>query len=326
MILSEQGSILDGAERERFLDIGCRSIERLISSFDELQSEFLVETGSINAWRSLIRIDAELGEMLADLERSGAIGGFKLRSCEIPVVTCRSTLKRYVTAAAEAIGERLGEVPSIECTVAAGDAAGEAAEDPWISILIRPGSGPRGERIDPKNPDAAGDPARGASLERLARALGGVHASTGRDGIHLRLPAHPPLDREKDLVHPLHMMIERSRLRRVSLHVVSVRMAGARAEPGSFDRLFESGLCSLRGAEEWVVVRGWEPGSYDVIAAGVSHERLGEAMESVRERFARRCGERGEELYPAIRWEIRYSREADAAGDAADCAMLETLA
>jgi hypothetical protein len=48
-------------------------------------------------------------------------------------------------------------------------------------------------------------------------------------------------------------------------------------------------------------------------------------MEGVRERFARRCGERGEELYPAIRWEIRYSREADAAGDAAECAVLDAL-
>ncbi len=326
MILSEKGCLLDGAERERFLDIGCRSIEKLISSFDELQSEFLVETGSINTWRSLVRIDTELGEMLADLESRGAIGGFKLRSCEIPLLTCRSTLKRYLAAAAEAIGERLGEVPSIECTVAASDAPGEAVADPWISISIRPCSGPRGERIVPTAPDASGNVARDAALERLARALDGVHASAGRDGFHLRLPAHPPLDREKDLVHPLHMMIERSKLRCVPMHVVSVRMAGARAEAGSFDRLFESGLCSLRGAEEWVVARGWEQGSYDVIVAGASRERLGEAMESVRERFARRCGERGEELYPAIRWEIRYSREADAPGSAADCAMLETLA
>jgi DNA-binding response OmpR family regulator len=325
MILSEKGSLLDGAERERFLDIGCRSIEKLISSFDELQSEFLVESGSINVWRSLIRLDTELGEMLADLERRGAIGGFKMRSSDIPLLTCRSLLKRYIAAAAEAIGERLGEVPSIECAVAACDAGGEGAEDPRISISIRPGNGSRGERLDPKDHDETGELAREATLERLARALGGVHAASDRDGFHLRLPASPALDREKDLVHPLHMMIERSRLRRVPLHVVSVRMAGARADAASFNRLFESGLCSLRGTEEWVVARGWEPGGYDVIVAGASRERVDEAMESVRERFARRCGERGEELYPAIRWEIRYSREADAPGDAAECSMLETL-
>ncbi len=325
MILSEKGSILDGAERERFLDIGCRSIEKLISSFDELQSEFLVESGSMNVWRSLISVDAALGEMLADLERRGAIAGFKLRSSDIPLLTCRSLLSRYVAAAVEAIGERLGEVPSVECAVAACDARGEAAEDPRISISIRPCGGSRGGRIDPKDRGETGNLARGATLERLARALGGVHASLDRDGLHLRLPASPPLDREKDLVHPLHMMLERSRLRRVPLHVVSVRMAGARADAGSFNRLFESDLCSLRGTEEWLVARGGEPGSYDVIVAGASRERVDEAMESVRERFERRCAERGEELYPAIRWEIRYSREADEAGAAPECPLLETL-
>ena len=72
-------------------------------------------------------------------------------------------------------------------------------------------------------------------------------------------------------------------------------------------------------------MQGCEPGNYDVLVVGASRERIDDEMESLRERFARCCRERGEELYPAIRWEIRYSHEPDASSAAAECAMIETL-
>ena len=74
-----------------------------------------------------------------------------------------------------------------------------------------------------------------------------------------------------------------------------------------------------------MVVRGRESGDFDVLVAGASRGCIDDAMENLRERFARCCRERGEELYPAIRWEIRYSREADALGESVECAMIETL-
>lgn len=324
-ILSEKGGHLDGAERERFLDIGYRNIEKLVSSFDELQSAFFIEAGEINAWRSLFRAGTELGEILGDLERRGAISGFKLRSPEIALLTCRSRLKKYIHTSVEAIGERLGEIPSVECAVTLSDVPGEAGEEPSISISIKPRAGSRGGRISLKERCAGGDISRESMLEKLARALDGAHTSSDRDTFCLRLPSNPPFDRDRDLVRPLHMMIERSKLDRVPLRVVSTRMAGAASDDRKFLRLFESSLCALCGKDGWVVVRGWEPGDFDLFVAGASHERIDGAMESLRERFARCCRERGEELYPAIRWEIMYSHEPDLSGEPVECAMLETL-
>ena len=325
MILSDKGGLLDGAEKERFLDIGYRNIEKLISSFDELQSAFLIEVGDIDVWRSLIRVGTELDGILRDMQRRGAIGGFKLCSPDIALLTCRSRLKKYIITSVEAIGEWLGEIPSIECSVTMNDASGEAGEEPLLSISIKPRVGSRGGRECLKNHCAGGDVPKGYMLEKLARALDGIHTSTDRDAFCLRLPANSSFDQGKDLVHPLHMMIERSKLDRVPLHIVSVRLAGVSSDARKFSRLFESSLCALCGKDDWVVVRGWEPGNFDVLVAGASRERIDDAMESLRERFAHCCRERGEELYPTIRWEIRYSHEADASGEPVECAMLETL-
>ena len=325
LILSQKGKPLDSAERERFLDIGFRNIEKLINSFDEIQSSFLVEVQDIDAWRSLIRVGAELGEILGDMERQGAVGGFRLYSPDIALFTCRSRLKKYILTSVEAIGEWLGEIPSIECSVTMNDASGETGEEPMVSISIKPRVGTRGGRRQLKDHCAEGVVPKELMLEKFARALDGVHASTDRGTFCLRLPANPPFDRGKDLVNPLHMMIERSKLNSIPLHIVSTRMAGASSGIRKFTRLFESNLCALCRDDEWIVVRGSEPGNFDMLVVGVSRERIDEAMESLRERFARCCRERGEELYPAIRWEIRYSHEPDAAGETAECAMLETL-
>ena len=325
MILGDKGRLLNSADKERFLDIGCRNIEKLISSFDDLQSSFLGEVKNIDVWRSLIRVGTELGEILGDLERHKAISGFRLYSPDVALFTCRSRLKKYILTSVEAIGEWLGEIPSIECSVTLNDASGETGEEPRLSISIKPRVGSRGGRIHLKDHCVDGVVPKGFMLEKFACALDGVHTSTDRDTFCLRLPANPPFDRGKDLVNPLHMMIERSKLNRVPLHIVSTRMAGASSDARKFARLFESNLCALCGNDEWIVVRGWEPGNFDVLVVGSSRERIDDAMESLRERFARCCRERGEELYPAIRWEIRYSHEPDAAGEAVECAMLETL-
>jgi DNA-binding response OmpR family regulator len=325
MILSEKGKLLDSAERERFLDIGCRNIEKLISSFDDLQSSFLVEVKDIDVWRSLIRVGTALGEILGDLEKHKAINGFRLYSPDIALFTCRSRLKKYILTSVEAIGEWLGEIPSIECSVTVNDASCEMGAEPQISMSIKPRISSRGGRKHLKDQCAEGVVPKGFMLEKFARALDGVHTSTDRDTFCLRLPMNPPFDRRKDLVNPLHMMIERSKLNRIPLHIVSARMAGALSDAGKFERLFESSLCSVCRKDEWIVVRGWEPGNFDLLVVGASRERIDEAMGTLREKFARCCRERGEEIYPAIRWEIRYNHEPDASGEAVECALLDSL-
>jgi len=326
MILSGKDEPLDIADKERFLEIGCRNIEKLISSFDELQKIFNVESGEINACRSLIRVDRELQAILSEGEKNGAIKGFKLRSPDCTVLTCRARLKEYVLNAVEAIARWFGEIPYIECTVTANHAVGEAGEEPALSISLISRGRPGESRASLRDFLALTEIEKGLVLERLARALDGAHSVTGGGALHVRLPLEPPFDREKDLVHPLHMMLERSGLEQTSLHLVSLRLQGAPRDGRRFVQLFEASLCALFGRDRWLVARGEGPERFTVFAAGVSRAQVGEAMENLRERFAHRCRERGEELYPAIRWEIAYSREPGTAIDPPECPLFEALA
>jgi len=326
MILSGKDEPLDVADKGRFLDIGCRNIEKLISSFDELQKIFMVESGEINACRSLIKVDRELQAILSEGEKNGAIKGFKLRSPDCTVLTCRARLKEYVLNAAEAMARWLGEIPYVECTVTANDAVGEAGEGSSLSISLIPRGRSGENRPALKDFLALTELEKSLVLERLARALDGTHTVTGSGALHVRLPLEPPFDRERDLVHPLHMMLERSGLEQTSLHLVSMRLQGALPGGRRFVRLFEANLCALFGRDHWLVARGEGPGCFAVVVTGASRAQIGDAMESLRERFAHRCRERGEELYPAIRWEIVYSREPSEATDPPEYPLFEALA
>jgi FixJ family two-component response regulator len=326
MILSGKDEPLDVADKERFLDIGCRNIEKLISSFDELQKVFMVESGEINACRSLIRVDRELQAILSECVKSGAIEGFKLRASDATVLTCRARLKEYMLNAVEAIARWLGESPYIECAVTENHAVCEGGEEPALSISIlsraRAGEG----RPALKDLLASTEIEKRLVLERLARALDGTHCVAASGALQMRLPLEPPFDREKDLVHPLHMMLERSGLERTSLHLVSIRLQGAHPGARRFVRLLEASLCALFGKDRWFVARGEEPERFAVFVTGASRAQIGEAMENLRERFAHRCRERGEELYPVICWEIVYCRESGASTDPPECTLLEALA
>ncbi|HVO77174.1 MAG TPA: histidine kinase dimerization/phospho-acceptor domain-containing protein, partial [Candidatus Bathyarchaeia archaeon] len=323
-ILSGKDQPLEGADRERFLEIGCRNIEKLISSFDELQKVFMVESGEINAYRSLVRVGRELGAILGECERSGLIRGFKLRAPDCTAITCRSRLKEYVLNTVEAMASWLGEVPHVDCTVADTGTVDEGVEEPALFVSLvprgRPGGGPA-----LKDYLALEAVQRRFVLERIARALDGVHTIAGNDTFKLRLPAAPPFDRERDLIHPLHMMLERSELERSAFHLVSMRLGGAVPDAPRFTRLLEANLCALFGKDDWVVAREEAPERFALFVTGASREGIDEAMEILRERFAHCCRERGEEIYPTVRWEISYSREPGACSDSPERAVLEAL-
>lgn len=325
MILSGNDAALDVADKERFLDIGCRNIEKLISSFDELQKIFMVEAGEINACRSLIRVDRELQTALSESERGGTIKGFKLRAPDCAVLTCRARLREYVLNAVEAIARWLGEIPFIECVVTTNSAVSEAGDDPTLLISIH-SRGRAGENRPSLNDFLAfTEIEKRLVLERLARALGAAHSVTATGALRVRLPLEPSFDREKDLVHPLHLMLERSGLEQVSLHLVSIRLHGANVGARKFLRIFEASLCALFGKDRWFVARREEPEHFSVFVTGASREEIGRAMESLQERFGRRCRERGEELYPIIQWEIVYCRRPGVSADPPECTLLEAL-
>ena len=324
-ILSAKDEPLDVAERERFLDIGCRNIEKLVSSLDGLQKVFMVESGEINAYRSLIRVARELGAILGECERNGLIKGFKLRAPDCTALTCRSRLKEYVINGVEAMASWLGELPYVECTVTANDGVEGGVDEPalFITLIAR---GRTGESRGALKEYFTFDEIRKELiLEQLARALDGTHMVAANDSLRLRLPAQPSFDKDRDLIHPLHMMLERSDLERSAFHLVSIRLYGAVPDVRRFSQLLEANLCALFGKDEWLVAREERPDRFALLVTGASQARIEDAMKSLRERFASCCRERGEEFYPAIRWEITYSREPGACSDPSDRAVFAAI-
>jgi DNA-binding response OmpR family regulator len=325
-ILSEQDEDLGVAEKERFLDIGSRNVERLIDSFDEIQKIFMVESGEINSCRSFVRIGKEVQSILGECEQEGMIEGFKVHSPECAAFMCRSRLKSYLLSAVDAMTRWLGVSPYIDCIVSAHDASEEAGDrESMLSLSLIP----RGRAGDGRIPLAdflnSREAQRGMILESLAHAMDGTSAATARGALRLLIPAEPSFNREKDLVHPLHVMLERAELGKIEFHHVSVRMTGTAIEAPRFGQLLAGNLSALFCEEDAIVSRGEEPSSFNAFVVGASRARIHDAMEGLRERFAHSCRERGEELYPSIRWEITYSREAGSAPEQDACALLESL-
>jgi len=323
-ILGGSDRPLEAVEKERFLEIGCRNLEKLISSFDELQRIFMVESGEIASCRSLMRTGRELQAILGDCETAGKISGFKLRSPDIAILTCRGRFREYVTAAIDAIAEWSGDAPYVECVASVNDApdAGVAAE-PLLSLSLVPRVSAGEGRSGLMDFFRLREAQKELILEKLARALGGVHETTVRNTVHLAIPLEPPFDREKDLVHPLHVMIEKAELERVEFHLVNVRMAGTASGARRCAQFLEASLCAAFQHDQALVSRGEEPSSFAVFTAGVSRERVDEAMEGLRDRFVRFCRGSAEEIYPAIRWEITYSREPGSPGAGETCSLLD---
>jgi CheY-like chemotaxis protein len=325
-ILSERDENLGIAEKERFFDIGCRNVERLIDSFDEIQKIFMVESGEINACRSFVRVGRELQSILNECEQEGTIEGFKVRSPECAVFMCRSRLKSYLLNAIDAVTRWLGISPYLECVVSEHDAPEETGErEPTISITLSPRGRAGEDRMS--LPDFLGsrEAHQGLILERLAHAMDGTSAATARGALRLTIPAEPSFDREKDLVHPLHVMLERAELGKLEFHLISVRMTGAVTDVQRFAQLLAGSLSALFGRDDAIVSRGEDPLSFNMFVVGASSARISDALEGLRERFARSCRERGDELYPSVRWEIKYSREPGSSRDADACSLLESL-
>ena len=148
---------------------------------------------------------------------------------------------------------------------------------------------------------------RGLVLNRIANALDGEMEIGAGNTTSLLIPVHPPYDREKDLVHPLHMMTERAELSHGEFHLVSMKMVGVIDGEVRFIKLLESSLCTCL-CDDAVVARGEEPHAYSIFFANHSRDEVAEILQAVQDRFTRSCRQSGEEIYPSLRREIRHSR------------------
>jgi len=325
-ILSDEVNIA-GPERERLLGIGWRNIERLIGQLDELQKVFMVESEEMNVCRTLVRIRNLLKPLFNDLERKKAIRGYKLRISDITSLTGRGRLRDFIVAAIDAYGKWMGEAPFIECVSSLReDFYSTGGIEKKFKLSLRPRvPGVHEERRESlKDFLTYCEAHRGLVLSRIATAIDGEMEICTGNTISLLLPVHPSYDREKDLIHPLHMMTERAELEHGEFHLVSMKMVGVVDGEIRFTRLLESSLCAC-ACDDGIVSRGEEPFSYSIFLINRSRDQVADILRAVQDRFAGSCRHSGEEIYPSVRWEIQHSRTPCAGQNSPELGLVEEL-
>jgi CheY-like chemotaxis protein len=316
-ILYEECDSLPQEERGRLLDIGWRSVEKLISSLDELQKVFMIESDELNVCRTLVKVKRELKPLLEEMEREGRIRGFKIRMPDLTIITGRARLKDFISTAVEAYNKWMGDTTHIECISSIReDFKKLGGVDRRFKITLKPrpchGAGRGGANL--KDFLSFDEAHLGLVLNRLAAVLGGEMEINNQNSISLLVPMDPKFDREKDIVHNLHSLTERSEMTGKEFHLVELRIVGVTDGGVHFTRMLEESLCALISNND-IVSKGEEPHSYSIFLMDRNTEELDRLLASIRGRFYRLCSERGEEIYPSIRWEVKYSRPCGAASE-----------
>jgi DNA-binding response OmpR family regulator len=285
-ILSDGCNCLPHEERERLLEIGWRNVEKLISSLDELQKVFMIESEELSVCRTLVKVRKELRPLFEEIERSGGIRGFKIRM--------------------------IGEAPYIECISSIReDFKSQGGVDRRLKVTIRPRSYPGHDGKKCIKDFLSFDEAHlGLVLNRLASVLDGDLEISEHNSISILIPMDPPFDRQKDLVHNLHNMTEKAELTGGELHLADLKMVGINDGGVHFNGILEDSLCAVM-QHHGVVAKGEQPFSYSVFFLNRSLDAIDDIMITIRDRFSRLCRERGEEIYPSLRWDIRYSRRCE---------------
>jgi hypothetical protein len=309
-ILSEQP--LKGEDREKLLDIGWRNIEKLITNLDELQKIFMIESEETKVCRVLTRARHDLRPVFEKLQNEGKLRGFKIGMPEMTVFTGRGSLKDFIVTAIEAYNTWLGEAPFIECSSAVKEElCYHGGLERSLKIYLRPRTSGwiRSVREGLRDYLSFHEAHRGLVLGRLADALDAELEISSGNTISIRLPLEPAFDREKDLVSPLHMMIERADFTGSEFCLIDMRMVGAPNDNPAVTGTLERVMCSIL-TEEHIVSRGEDGSSWVHFIVGKCIDDIEGIMKNVHEKFIETCRRSGEQMIPSLRWETRYSRVA----------------
>jgi hypothetical protein len=309
-ILSEQPLV--GEEKEKLLDIGWRNVEKLISNLDELQKIFMIESEEMKVCRTLTRVRHDLKPVFEKLQADGKLRGYKIGMPEMTVFTGRGSLRDFVVTTIEAYNTWLGEAPFIECSSSIKEEiCYHGGVERSLKIYFRPRTSGwlRSIREGLKDYLSFHEAHRGLVLSRLADALDAELEISSGNTISIRLPLEPTFNREKDLVSPLHMMIERADLTGSEFCLTDMRMLGASDDVTRMVGTLESVMCSVL-ADEHVVSKGEEGLSWVHFIVGRCSEDIEDIMRSVHDKFQETCRRSGEQMIPSLRWETRYSRVA----------------
>jgi len=307
------GILLDGSvderEREKFLRILTRSIERLAVSLDEIQRIFMVDGDKLSVCRQLLRLRRELKSILKGCEKEGGISGYKLKAPEITMIAGQKKLSEFIHSAVETISMWLGEKPFIECKVTiTDDTYYQSGTERMVKISISAGSRGSKDKVGLKEFLSIEGAHSGTMLAKLAEALDGDVKVSSKDAIKLYIPLNPEFDREKDLVNPLKFMGEKSELENRELIMARVKMIGAGAKAEKFRRILQDNLYSIMPVDS-MISKAEEPWDYNIFILGLSEERVRELFGELMRKFQKSCMDSWEEIYPTLKWDISYRRE-----------------
>jgi hypothetical protein len=309
-ILSEQ--TLDGEDREKLLDIGWRNVEKLITNLDELQKIFMIESEETKVCRVLTRARHDLKPVFEKLQNDGKLRGYKIGMPDMTVFTGRGSLRDFVVTAIEAYNTWLGEAPFIECSSAIKEElCYHGGVEKSLKIYLRPRTSGwlRSVREGLRDYLSFHEAHRGLVLDRLADALDAELEISSGNTISIRLPLEPSFDREKDLVSPLHMMMERADFSGSEFCLIDMRMVGAPDNATGMVGTLEKVMWSVLTGEH-IVSKGEDGSSWVHFIVGKCSGDIEGVMKSVHEKFLEACRRSGEQMIPSLRWETRYSRVA----------------
>ncbi len=309
-LLGENEQPLGTPEKERLIDIGWRNVEKLISNLDELQKIFMIESEELNVCRTMVRVKMEIRTIFEQFVGENKISGYKLSVPDIMVFTGSGRLRDFFVSAIDAYDVWLSGLPFIECSTSLKeeyDFYGEINRKLVIYLRPRTTSWLKTSRESLKDFLSCNEAHRGLVLGRLAAALEGELQISPGNTISLSIPLEPQFSREKDLVHPLHMMMERADITGAGFNLVTLSMNGEVENGSKFGNMIEKVLCQQLGGDA-VVSRGESPMCYSLFINNRSAEEVDTLIRSIRENFLKSCHLSGEEVHPSIHWDIKYSR------------------
>ncbi|MCD6379866.1 PAS domain-containing protein [bacterium] len=303
-LLNMKSKTVSVKERKKLLEIGMRNIRRLSSSLDELQKIFMVESEEMNVIRSLVKIGEETTDIFKGLDNDGVINGFELKGCDIAVFIARSKLESYLTTVSGLFRNWIGVNPDIlvELALHKSETSDEKTERFEISLKQKDVST---EGVTLKDFLYYQESHRSLLMERLAGALGG-RMSINADEVTISIPVDPEFDREKDLVHPLHFVVEQSRIEKKRFWLVNLKIDSAIKDLEKRNGFLKKSLSDIRRmGKGCFVVMDEEPFSYLIFFVDRSRDEIEETIRSTIDQFAESSGISvlGENSF--VSWEIK---------------------
>ncbi len=305
-LLFRHDSSFEQVDRRKLMDIGLRNIRKFTALLDELQKIFMVESEEMNVTRNLFDPGKEISAILQGMAGENIIAGFDMESCDAPVFAGRSKLEAFVATVVGLFRNWLGEGLCIRAVTRRDTADPASKKFQSIRVTIKPE--PVGQREGFADFLQYREPHRSLLLEKLASAMEAVLSVGINCEISLSIPEDPPFDREKDLVHPLHVISEKAQIEGKPFSLVHL---GLRGRGGLFrdNQIVRKTLCEILGSEtDCFVSKGEEPFSYLIFLVDKTRWEINSLFESIEKNYSDTLLNRYGAAASSLEWKIKLQK------------------